>query len=95
MELQEKKAQKDYIGNLFRKNLQLIDVLLILDLETFRLLVKGKHSIGRKLGSSCVTKETADIDILVTQKNCDRKIMRSIRITSRPPLKKRKWNQFS
>ena len=40
-------------------------------------------------------KETADIDILVTSRNGDRKIMQSIRITSRPPLRKRKWNQFS
>ena len=28
-------------------------------------------------------------------KNSDRKIMQSIRITSRPPTKKRKWNQLS
>ena len=37
-------------------------------------------------------KETADIDILATSRNGDRKIMQSIRITSRPPLRKRKWN---
>ena len=35
--------------------------------------------------SSCARKETADIDILVTSGNGDRKIMQSIRITSRPP----------
>ena len=29
--------------------------------------------------SSCMTKETADIDILVTSRNDDRKIMQSIR----------------
>ena len=40
-------------------------------------------------------KETVDIDILVTSRNGDRKIMQSIRITSRPPSRKRKWNQFS
>ena len=34
-------------------------------------------------------KETADIDILVTSGNGDRKIMQSIRITSRPPSRKR------
>ena len=38
-------------------------------------------------------KET--VDILVTSRNGDRKIMQSIRITSRPPLRKRKWNQLS
>ena len=41
---------------------------------------------------SCARKETVDIDILVTSKNGDRKIMQSIRITSRPLLRKRKWN---
>ena len=46
-------------------------------------------------GSSCARKETVDIDILVTSRNGDRKIMQSIRITSRPPSRKRKWNQLS
>ena len=45
--------------------------------------------------SSCTRKETVDIDILVTSRNGDRKIMQSIRIMSRPPLRKRKWNQLS
>ena len=40
---------------------------------------------------SCARKETIDIDILVTCRNGHRKIMQSIRITSRPPSKKRKW----
>ena len=42
--------------------------------------------------SSCARKETVDIDILVTFRNGDRKIMQSIRIT-RPPSVIRKWNQ--
>ena len=45
--------------------------------------------------SSCAKKETVDIDILVTSMNGDRKIIQSILITSRPPLRKTKWNQFS
>ena len=45
--------------------------------------------------SSCVRKETVDIDILVTSRNGDRKIIQSIRITRKPPLIKRKWNQLS
>ena len=45
--------------------------------------------------SSCTRKETVDIDILVTSRNGDRKIMQSIRITSRPPTSKIKWNQLS
>ena len=44
---------------------------------------------------SCARKETADIAIPVTSRNGDRKIMLSIRITSRPPSKKKKWNQLS
>ena len=44
---------------------------------------------------SCVRKETVNIDVLVASRNGDRKIMRSIRITSRPPSRKRKWNQLS
>ena len=40
-------------------------------------------------------KEIVDIDVLVTSRNGDRKIMQSIRIMSRPPLRKRKWNQLS
>ena len=40
-------------------------------------------------------KETVDIDILVTSRNGDRKIMQSIRITSRHASRKRKWNQLS
>ena len=45
--------------------------------------------------SSCVRKETVDINILVTYRNGDRKIKQSIRITSRPPLKIRKRSQLS
>ena len=36
--------------------------------------------------SGCARKETVDIDILVTFRNGERKIMQSIRITNRPPL---------
>ena len=39
-------------------------------------------------------KETADIDILVTSRNGDRKFMQSIRM-SRPSSRKRKWNQLT
>ena len=40
-------------------------------------------------------KETVDIDIFVTSRNGNRKIMQSIRIISRPPSRKREWNQLS
>ena len=44
---------------------------------------------------SCPRKKTVDIDILVTSKIGDKKIMQSIRITSRPSLGIRKTNQLS
>ena len=37
---------------------------------------------------SCARKETVDIDILLTFRNGDRKIMQYIRIISRPPREK-------
>ena len=40
-------------------------------------------------------KETVDIDILVTSRNGDRKIMQSIRIKTRPTSRKKKWNQLN
>ena len=43
----------------------------------------------------CARKETVDIDILVTSRNGDRKIMQSIRTMSRPNSRKRRWNQLS
>ena len=45
--------------------------------------------------SSCARKETVDTDILVTSRNGGRKIMQTIRITSKPPSRKRKWNKLS
>ena len=44
---------------------------------------------------SCARKETVDIDILVTYRNGDTKIMQSIRSTSKPPSRNRKWNKLS
>ena len=45
--------------------------------------------------STCARKENVDIDILVTSRNGDRKITQSIRITSGPPSRIRKWKQLS
>ena len=45
-------------------------------------------------GSSSAKKETVDIDILVTSRNGDRKIMQPIRIMRRLPSTKRNWNQL-
>ena len=40
-------------------------------------------------------KETVDTDMLVISRNGDRKIMHSIRITSKPPSRIRKLHQLS
>ena len=45
--------------------------------------------------SNCARKETVAMDILVTSRNGDRKIMHSIRIPSRSPSRKNKWKQLS
>ena len=39
--------------------------------------------------SSCARKETVEIHILVTSRNGDSKIMQAIRISNRPPLRKK------
>ena len=43
----------------------------------------------------CVRKETVDIDSFVTSSNGNKKITQSIRKTSRPSSRIRKWNQLS
>ena len=48
----------------------------------------------KEISPSCTKKKTVDIDILLTSRNGDKKIMQFIRITSRPPTKIRKGNQF-
>ena len=58
---------------------------------SFRSLSRRKAFYRQRiLESSCASKETVDIDILTTSRNGDRKIMQSLRITSRPPTRKRK-----
>ena len=60
--------------------------------------IKGQRKVfyrQRIPESSCPRKEIVDIDILVTSRNGDRKIMQSIRIMSGPHKRKRKWNQLS
>ena len=43
---------------------------------------------------SCARKEAVDVDILITSRNVDRKIMQLIRMTG-PPMRMKKWNKFS
>ena len=83
-----------HTGNLFRKNRQLMSVNS--RLQAIKIIGQRKAFYSQRIPeSSCVRNETVDIDILATSRNGDRKIMQSIRITSRPPLRKRKWNQLS
>ena len=93
------KKKKHKKINACRKSLYKEDTvnrcLLILD---FRLWIIGQRKTfyrQRIPKSSDARKETVEIDILVTSRNGERKIMQSIRITSRPPSRKRKWSQLS
>ena len=55
-------------------------------LKATKIIGQGKAFYRQRiLESSCARKETVDIDILVTSRNGDRKIMQSIKITSRRP----------
>ena len=64
-------------------------------LKTTKIIGQRKAFYGQRIPeSSCARKETVEMDILVTPRNCDIKIMQSIRITSRATSRKRKWNQF-
>ena len=47
------------------------------------------------LESSCASKENVRIGIRVTSRYITRKIMQTVRISSRPPPRIRKWNQLS
>ena len=65
-------------------------------LKATLIIVERKAFYRQKIPeTSCVKKETVDIDILVTSRNADRKIMQFIRITNRSTSRKRKWNQLS
>ena len=93
MELQEKEAQKDYIIQEFCLE-RTYSTLKATRLKA-KIIGQRKAFYRQRIPEpSCAMKETVDIDILVTTRNGDRKIMQSNRITSRPPSKKRKWNQL-
>ena len=64
-------------------------------LKTTKIIGQRKAFYRQRIPeTSCARKETVDIDILVTSRNSDRKIIQSIRATSRSPSRIRKWNQF-
>ena len=64
--------------------------LLILDLKPFRSYIKGNHSIAREFHSLALRGKTLLTWHPLTSRNGDRKIVQSIRITSRPSLRIRK-----
>ena len=65
-------------------------------LKTIKIIGQKKAFYTQRIPESrCARKETVGIYILATSRNHDRKIIQSIRITSRPLLRIRKWNQFS
>ena len=54
-------------------------------LKTSQIICQRKAFYRQRIPEfNCVTKETVEIDILVTSRNSHRKIMHSIRITSTP-----------
>ena len=65
-------------------------------LKVTKIISQRRALLGQRTPeSSCAKKETVDVDILVTSRNGDRKIMQFIRITSRSTSRKRKQNQLS
>ena len=73
-----------------------VNSVMSVRLKAFYLIGQRKELYRQRIPeSSCVRKETVDIDILVTSRNGDRKIMESIRKeTSKPPLRTRNQNQL-
>ena len=60
-------------------------------LNTTKIIGQRKAFYRQRIpGSSCAKKETIDIEVLVTSGIGDRKIMQSIKITSRPVSRIRK-----
>ena len=67
-----------HTGNLFRKNLEL-KMSANSRLKVTKIIGQRKAFYRQRIPeSSCARKETVDIDILVTSRNGDRKIMQSI-----------------
>ena len=65
-------------------------------LKATKIIVQRKTSYRQRIPEfSRARKEAVDIDTLVTSRHSNRKTMQSIRITSRPTSRKRKWNQLS
>ena len=90
MELQEKDAQKYCsIQEISLERTYSLKMSVNPRLKATKIIDQRKAFYRQKIPqSSCARKETVDIDIFVTSTHGDRKIMQSIRITSRPPREK-------
>ena len=89
------KKKKHKKTKAFRKSLQkeptVNRCLLILNLKPIQIIGQRKALYRQRIPeSSGARKETVDIDIFVTSRNSDRKIVQSIRITGRPTTRKKK-----
>ena len=93
MELEEKKeAQKDHsikeisLERTYSKKMSVNAIR-----KAIQIMDQRKAFYKQRISEfSCARKETVDIDILVTSRNGDRKIMQSIRITNIPRSAKTK-----
>ena len=92
MELQEKKHKKDCrIQEICLERTYSKKISVNSGIKATKIIGQRKAFYRQRIPEfSCARKETVDIDILVTSRNGDRKIMQSIRITSRTPSRKRK-----
>ena len=92
MELPEKKHKKGYrIKKICLERTYSYKMSVNSGLKATKIIGQRKAFYRQRIPEfSYARKETVHINILVTSRNEERKIMQSIRITSRAPLRKRK-----
>ena len=93
-EEEDEKEDEKHVKKLSRKKVEGKRYLLTFDLKPIRYSIKEKHSLGKELQSLAVWGKKLNIDILLVSRNDERRIMQPIRITSRPAMRRRKWNWF-
>ena len=90
MKLQEKEAQKDNRIQEISLEEPTDEMSLYSRLKATKIMGQRKAFYRQRIPEfSCARKETVDIDILVTSRNGDKKIMQSIRIRGRPISRKK------
>ena len=92
----KRRKRRKHRRKLYRKNPKK-KVFVNSRLKAIYIIGQRKTFCGQRIPeSSCVKKETADIEILITSsRKGDREIMQPIRITSENTTRIRKWVQFS